>query len=67
MRIVAIVVLLLFVIIVFIGVGCGPMAGCNPDRCTCSRDKKVKRWGEERVREAEAKQAAEKGLRPEKP
>jgi hypothetical protein len=42
------------------------MAGCNPDKCTCSRDKKVKRWGEERVREAEAKQAKEKGLMPEK-
>lgn len=65
MRSIAIVVLLLFVITVV--VGCGPMAGCNPDKCTCSRDKKVKRWGEERVREAEAKQAAEKGLTPEKP
>jgi len=70
MRAIAIVVLLLFVVTVV--VGCGPMsAGCNPDKCTCSRDKKVKRWGEERVREAEAKQAAEKaiekGLTPEKP
>ena len=69
MRTIAIALLLLFVITVV--VGCGPMPGCNPDKCTCPRDKQVKKWGEDRVREAEAKRAAEKatekGLTPEKP
>lgn len=61
MRAVAIVLVLLFVAVMVVG------CVCNPDKCTCSRDVKVKKFGEERVREAEAKKAAEQHLTPEKP
>ena len=48
MRTLAMILLATFVLMLIVG------CVCNPDKCACPREKKVARWGEERVRQAEA-------------
>jgi hypothetical protein len=52
MRTLALILLVMFVLMLVVG------CVCNPEKCTCSREKRVAKWGEERVRQTDAARAA---------